>query len=427
MNRLAVCLAVGVAAPAFAGDWPHWRGPTRDGVTAEPSRWVAGRAWLTAAPAWTASVGIGNGGALAVGGRVYVHGWEAGKDAVRCLDAADGKDVWKAEYKAPKYGRVHMGDDDFYGGPSATPEFDAGTGLLYTLGVDGGLTCWDTAAAGKKVWSLNLYDDYKAGRRPQLTRFFHRDYGYTASPLVHGDWLIVEVGSTARGSVVAFDKRTGKEVWASALKDEAGHTGGLTPLTVEGVPCVAVLTQRNLAVIRLDPANRGKTAAVFPWVTDGDCNIPCPAARGDHVLVTSAYNQSVIVKLKITLAGAEEVWRKKTPSKVCSPVIHGDSVYFSWHRVRCLDWETGDLRWEGGAFGEAGSCAVTADGRVVVYGHNGKLALVEGAGRSPKKYEELAVKDGIFKAFAWPHVALADGQILCRDKDGHLACFVLPK
>ena len=67
--------------------------------------------------------------------------------------------------------------------------------------MDGGLTCWDAKAAGKKVWGLNLYDDYKVGRRPKLTRIFHRDYGYTASPLVHKDWLIVEVGSTARGSV----------------------------------------------------------------------------------------------------------------------------------------------------------------------------------------------------------------------------------
>src|SRR5947199_139839 len=82
---------------------------------------------------------------------------------------------------------------------------------------------------GKRVWGRNLYDDYKAERRPHLGRGQRRDYGYTSSALVHHDWLLVEVGSTKFGSIIAFDKKTGKEAWASELKEEAGHTGGMSP------------------------------------------------------------------------------------------------------------------------------------------------------------------------------------------------------
>ena len=235
---------------------------------------------------------------------------------------------------------------------------------------------------------------------------------------------MVEVGSS-RGTLVALDKRTGKELWTSELTDEAGHTAGPVPMTVEGVPCVAVLTQRNLAVIRFDKGHEGKTVATYPWVTDFANNVASPAVKDNFVLVTAAYNHNAICKLKVTLAGAEKVWSQPYPSKVCTPVVHGGRVYVAWQKVRCLDWETGELVWEGGTVGDPGSCVVTADDRLVVYGGNGKLALVETAGRSPKKYTELAARDGIFKAAAWPHVAVAGDRIICRDREGHLACFAI--
>jgi outer membrane protein assembly factor BamB len=196
-------------------------------------------------------------------------------------------------------------------------------------------------------------------------------------------------------------------VWASELKEEAGHTGGMAFITVEGVPCVALLTQRNLAVIRLDAGKEGKTVATFPWLTDFANTISGPAVEGDSVLIAAGYNHNAMVKVQFTLKEAKEVWRKKYPSKVCTPVIHDGSVYVAWQRIRCIDFKTGDLKWEGGAIGDPGSCIMTSDGRLIVYGLSGKLALIEGAGRSPKEYKELAVKDKLFKVQAWPHVALA--------------------
>ncbi|MBN9518622.1 PQQ-binding-like beta-propeller repeat protein [bacterium] len=423
MPRIALVFptVVLMLVPATAADWPCWRGPTRDGHTAESSGWAGGK-WLAEKPAWTAAVGAGASSPVVVGGKVYAFGRGGGGDVVRCLDARDGKEAWTVKAAGPLYGRFHAGDEGFYSGPSSTPEYDPHTKLLYTLGPDGDLRCRDTVAGGNEVWKLNLYDAYGAKQRPRIGRSPVRDYGYTSSPLVHRDWLLVEVGSP-RGTLVAFDKRTGKEAWASEMSDEAGHTAGPVPMVVEGVPCVAVLTLRHLAVIRLDAGKEGKTVATFPWATDFANNVASPAVRDDFVLVTSAYNQNAICKLRVTLAGATEVWRKRFPSKVCTPVIAGGHVYLAWQRARCLDWETGEQVWEGGAFGDAGSCVATADGRLIVYGGSGKLALVEGVGRSPAAYTELAVRDRIFGAVAWPHVALSGGRLFCRDREGNLACF----
>jgi outer membrane protein assembly factor BamB len=423
LSRVTPILLVVLTAPLAAGDWPHWRGPTRDGHTAEPSGFADGR-WLSDRPAWTADVGAGASSPLVVGGRVYLLGHADGRDVLRCLDAMTGKEVWASGYRGPAYGRFHMGDEGLYSGPSSTPECDPDTKLLYTLGPDGDLRCWDATAIGKEVWALNLYEQYQAKRRPKLTRAPQRDYGYTSSPLVHGPWLLVEAGCPT-GTLIAFDKKTGKEVWRSELTDEAGHTAGPVPMTVEGVPCVAVLTQRHLAVIRLDKGKEGKTVATYPWVTDFANNVASPAVRDNFVLVTSQYNQNAICKLKVTLGGIERLWSKPYPSKVCTPVIHGKHVYVAWQKVRCLDFETGELVWEGGTVGDPGSCVVTADDRLIVYGGTGRLALVETASRSPTKYTELAAREGPFKSAAWPHVAVADGHVYCRDRDGHLACFAI--
>jgi outer membrane protein assembly factor BamB len=411
--------------PLAAADWPHWRGPTRNDLTPELSGWADGR-WLSDKPAWRVNVGAGASSPLAVGDCVYTFGRSGGRDVVRCLSAMDGKEQWSAGYRGPEYGRFHNGDEGFYSGPSSTPEYDPETKLLYTLGPDGDLQCWSTMAKGKEVWALQLYGTYQMKQRPRLTRSPIRDYGYTSSPLVHGDWLLVEVGSP-KGTLVAFEKKTGKEVWRSELTDEAGHNAGPVPMTVEGVPCVALLTQRHLAVIRLDAGKEGKTVAKYPWVTDFANNIASPAVKNNFVLITSGYNQSAICKLRVTLAGAEKIWQKPYPSQVCTPVIHDGHVYFAWQKVRCLDWETGEQKWEGGKFSDPGSCVVTADDRLIVYGGNGKLALVETAKRSPKAYKELAVKDRLFATHAWPHVVVAGGRVYCRDREGNVVCFGVGK
>ena len=295
MSRVALLLTL-LPALVAADDWPHWRGPNRDGTTAESSRWEDG-AWPPGEPAWTASVGAGGSSPIVVGGRVYTLGWREDADHVECRDGATGALQWVQSYPAPKWGRHHAMDESLYRGPSSTPEFDAETGYLYTLGLDGDLNCWDIGREGARVWGRNLIDDFAVPRRPPIGGRVH-DYGYTTAPLVHGDWLLVEVGAPT-GNLMAFDKRTGEARWASVGADPAGHTGGLAPLQVEGIPCVAVLTLHRLVVVRLDAGYEGQTLAEHPWETSFGQSIASPVVSGDSVLLTSGYSQSRTARVRI--------------------------------------------------------------------------------------------------------------------------------
>jgi outer membrane protein assembly factor BamB len=246
-----------------------------------------------------------------------------------------------------------------------------------------------------------------------------RDYGYITSPLLLRDSVLVQVGA-AEGSVMAFAKDSGKRLWVSECKDPAGHTGGLVPMTVEGVPCVAMLTLRNLVVLRLDPGQEGRTVATYPWTTDFGNNVATPAVYEDSVLITSEYNHKAICRVKITLKGASLVWEKPFASKACTPVIYKGSVYFAWKRLRCLDVATGEQKWEGGNFGDPGSCIVAGDGKLIAWGGVGRLCLLDPAA---SEYKELAASGRLFTASAWPHVVLSGGRLFCKDRDGNLKAF----
>ncbi len=414
-----------VVPPADAADWDHWRGAERNDISSEPSGWD-GTPWIKA-ELWRASVGEGSSSPLVVGDRVFLTGWSKNVDTIVCLNADTGQEQWRQSYRQPRYGRHAVGDQALYSGACSTPEYDADTGLLFSLGVDGDLNAWDTRQQGKLVWSLNLYDRYQAPRRPEVAkrRKTRRDYGYTSSPLLAGDQLIVEVGGN-KGNLVAFDKHDGRELWSSENRDEAGHTGGPVPITVDGARCVAVLTLRNLVVTRIDGANAGQTIATYPWTTDFGNNIATAAVSGNSVIITSAYNHAAMCRLRITLSGATEVWESKgIASGVCSPIIHDGHVYWAWRGVHCVDFKTGKEVWSGGNVGSQGSCILTSDDRLIVYANKGDLSLVETTKRSPKKYTQVAEKKVLSSTDAWPHVVLSGGRLLCRDRDGSVRCLKL--
>lgn len=407
---------------AECANWPHWRGPARNDVSPEPSGWD-GKTWLKG-ELWKTEVGEGSSAAVVVDNQVFLTGWSSNRDTLFCLNADTGKELWRQTYDSPRYGRFALGDQSLYSGACSTPEYDAATGLLFTLGVDGDLNAWDTRLKGKRVWSLNLYELYKAQRRPEVAerKKTRRDYGYMSSPLVSGNQLIVEVGAKS-GNLVAFDKGSGRQLWESENLDEAGHTGGPVPIVVENVPCVAVLTLKNLVVTRIDGAQAGRTIAAWPWTTDFANNIATPAVFGDSVIVTSAYNHYAMCRIRVTLNGATKVWENsELASGVCSPIIHKDRVYWAWRGVHCLDFATGRELWAGGKVGSQGSCIVTGDDRLIVYANKGTLSLVETAARSPEKYTQLAAESVLSKTDAWPHVVLSNGRLICRDRKGNVRC-----
>ena len=171
-----------------ANDWPHWRGPQRNGLVDDASGFQDGKPWPGPA-LWQLEIGEGASAPVVIGDRIYAMGWEGGQDHLVALDASTGKEVWTVSYTSPRYGRLATGDQGLYSGPTSAIEFDPDSQLLFTLSCDGSLRAWDTE--GELQWHHELHEEFSVLQRPKVGRSGHRDYGFTTSPCVWNDWLIV--------------------------------------------------------------------------------------------------------------------------------------------------------------------------------------------------------------------------------------------
>src|SRR5262245_34852684 len=129
----AGCLVVLISASLESQDWPQWRGPNRD---AKPADFKAPKAWpkeLT--QKWKVTVGDGVATPALVGDKVYVSSREEGNEVTRCLDVADGKELWQDKYES----LGASGPASGFSGPRSSPAVT--DGKVVTLGVRGVLSC----------------------------------------------------------------------------------------------------------------------------------------------------------------------------------------------------------------------------------------------------------------------------------------------
>ncbi|HJW76706.1 MAG TPA: PQQ-binding-like beta-propeller repeat protein, partial [Thermoleophilia bacterium] len=271
IRRLTLCVVLVacsvIAGAAVGGDWPQWRGPSRDGVSLETGllqQWPAGGPPL----AWTIS-GLGKGyGTVAVqGDRLYVQGTQGDSSTVFCLRRADGGRVW-----ARALGRTL--DQDKGGGPRGTPTI--GGDVLFALSEAGDLACL-RLSDGTVVWSRNILADFGGGNPKWLI---------SESPLVDGANLIVTPGGRNAG-LVALDKKTGKTVWTTReLSDPAAYSSSIVA-DVQGVRTIMTLTAQAAVGVR---ATDGKLMWRYTKVANDTANITTPVFFNNRVFVTSAYN-----------------------------------------------------------------------------------------------------------------------------------------
>ena len=135
-----------------SGDWPQWRGPNHNDLSSETGLlkdWPAGGPKLV----WEAKgLGAGYSAVSVLGNRIYTAGDKGPESFVEALNLADGKPVWSAPLG--KSGAV--GQPQFEG-PRATPSTDGER--VFAVSQWGDLVCLE-AADGKEVWRKDYTRDF---------------------------------------------------------------------------------------------------------------------------------------------------------------------------------------------------------------------------------------------------------------------------
>jgi outer membrane protein assembly factor BamB len=453
----SLIVLVGCAGLCGAEDWPEWLGAKRDGVWRETG---IVETFPKDGPTvvWRIPVGMGYSGPAVAKGKVFVmdrqlaegvkasadpfaKGKIQGNERVLCVDEKTGATLWKYEYPS-EYAISYAG------GPRCTPTVHGDR--VYTLGAMGQLFCLDVAN-GKPLWSKNFIKDYDS---------YLPVWGFAAHPLVDGDKLICLVGGSDNRLLVAFDKKTGKELWAK--ESCAGDFGYCPPMIFEFGGKRQLIIWHSRAVLGLEPETGERI-----WRVDFESRYaltaPTPRKVGaDELFVTSFYNGSLL--LKVGASKAEVVWKSKskgeTPNQtldlssiICTPVVDGDYIYgvCSYGQLRCIKAQTGERVWESmvatrgkltppkvaasdePANSERWSNAfiIKQADRYFLFNEQGDLII---AHLSPKGYEEIGRvhlleptnKDARTRPVVWVHPAFADKCVFVRN-DVEMICVSLAK
>jgi hypothetical protein len=175
-------------------------------------------------------------------------------------------------------------------------------------------------------------------------RLHAKNWGTAASPILHGNLLIVNA-SVESGSVVALDKTTGKEVWRTEGIEESWST----PLVVDppdGPPELVVSLRAK--VLGLDPATGEKL-----WECAGAGDWVCPSVIAhDGIVYVSASGRPLTMAIRAGGRGevteTHRLWELKKTPVVATGVYHDGHLYWLGERgiAVCINAENGEVVYE---------------------------------------------------------------------------------
>jgi outer membrane protein assembly factor BamB len=398
---LLFTFCLGLVQQAWAGDWPQFLGPARDGVYAGSD---LAAAWPKDGPpvVWRTNIGRGfSGPAVADHVLILFHRLED-NEVVQALDARSGEPKWRFSY--PTAYRDDFGFDD---GPRATP--CVAQERVFTFGAEGMLTCLDLAD-GKRLWQVNTKNEFHPRKG-----FF----GAACSPLVESNAVLLNIGGPGGAGLVAFDTATGRVLWKTS-NDEASYSSPVAA-TISGRRYAFFFTRAGLAAV--DPAD-GTMRFQYPWrsTMESSVNAASPVVVGDLVFLSACYDTGAIL-LRVRKQGVEKVWsgddilsNHYATSVERDGFLYGidgraDPGFNPRPSLRCVELRTGKIRWRDDSVG-AGT-VLLADDQLLILTEQGELIRAPATPEGFKPGDRAQILPNGMRA----QPALADGFLYARGTD----------
>ncbi len=436
MKRIALTLTIAIslasaglnffAESAAAGNWPQWRGPDGSGISNEknlPSEWsptknikwktpIEGRAhsspivWGNRIFVTTAIEGAEVAGAKAakhmLGDKEFVHPDSIGANRkhtfkVVSIDRDSGKVVWQTTaWEGTPYDDRHRKSSY----AASTPATDGK--MVYAFFGTEGLYAFDYK--GKLAWKAHVGNIATLGM------------GAATSPILFENLVIVQADEDngEASLIVAFDKKTGKEVWKQSRKGL--QVSWSTPLLVRTATRPELIASGTEFVISYDPAT-GKELWRHKGVESNA--IPSPVANNEFVYLVAGYPAKIAMAIRLgqtgDLTGTPNVpWQyAKGTAYVPSPILYGDYLYLTTDRgiLTAIDAKTGDVKYEGGRTpipATFTASPVAFEGKILMTSEDGDTFII----KAGPKHEIIGTNSIGEAVYASP--AIADGRIFIR-------------
>jgi outer membrane protein assembly factor BamB len=404
---LVLCFVVLFTQALFAENWPQFRGPGGLGISQErnlPVRWSERENvfWKTTMP------GYGSSSPIALNGKLYVtcysgygiRGVSGRMEDLRlhvvCVDSKNGRIIWHKEIKPILPESKSVRD---HGYAAQTPVTD-GEHLYIFFGKSG---VFKFDLNGNQIWQTSVGTNTHG-------------WGSGTSPVLYENLVIVNASVESK-SLVAIDKNTGKEVWRAGGMDSSWNTPALVK-NPRGKYEVAVTVREW--ILAFDP----KTGDEL-WRCEAIPDYICPSiVSHEGVLYALGARSSKTVAVKSGGRGdvtdTHKLWQVDVGANVCSPVVHDGHLYWVSDRDRtayCLSLDDGSVKYSERVDSQPYASTLLADGRFYIVTRNGGTLVLA----AKPQFEQLALNilddESTFNASAIAY----DGALFLRS-DKNLYC-----
>lgn len=386
-------------------NWPSWRGPRGDGTSSEtnlPTHWDSTKnvLWKTPVP------GIGHASPIVWGNRLFTVTAlpESQERILLCYDCKSGKLMWQVTVITAALEKKHK--DNSYA--SGTPATDGK--LVYMSFMDGKdvvVAAYDFA--GNQIWL----------QRPGT---FTSPHGYSCSPALYEDKVIINGDSKSDAFVAALDRTDGHTLWK--IPHENPALSFSTPIFRELAGRKQMIYCGNQQVAAYNPDDGSRY-----WFVSGPsqdfCASPVYSEEAGLILISSSWPERHLLAIKPDGTGdvtnSHISWRsKKGAYYVPSPICAGKYFLSTMTngQVYCFEAATGTILWKED-LGKQYPSAVLAEGLVYMPNDDGVITVI----KPGPTFEQVAKNVLGEPMHASP--AISNGRIYLRG-DKHLYCIGLP-
>ena len=381
-------------------EWPRFRGPDMNGVqrgTTFPNRWPAELEQV-----WKIPIGPGWSSFVVAGDLLFTQEQLGEEEAITCYKADSGKEVWRHKVQTRFFDPIGGA------GPRATPTLAGNS--LFSLGANGHLIKLD-AKTGDAAWTVDIRET--SDREPPA-------WGFSSSPLVTGNVVIVHAGGEGELGTLAYDISSGDLKWSVPAGDHSYSSPQLW--NFGGKTWVLMLTNSGLDVI--DPAE-GKIAWTYEWKSSGYRALQPTVVNNDIIMLPTQLEgvRCIQVSYENGQFTAEELWTSKRLRPDFNDfVVYDGHIYgFDDSVFTSIDLETGERNWKKGRYGKGQVLLLGDSGQLLVTSEKGDLVFLDA---TPDEFSEIA-KLPLLDGKTWNHPVVVGNRLYVRNAR-EAACFELP-
>lgn len=379
-------------------DWNQIRGSKRNGIVSDANikdTLFDGSYKL----AWKKNIGSAFSEITVSGDEIYTMISEktdstSGFEFVAAFDANTGNEIWRSQVDS-----IFIDVDGWGDGSRSTPAVDEE--YVYSFSALGKLTA-TSKKDGKNIWQVDFVKEF-GSTRPR--------WGFSSSPMLFDDMLVMEAGGTDSHAFIAFNKKTGEVKWTKA--DGNAHYSS---------PVVANIQGQNQIIF----ANGG---FIYSYNSNGDTlwtyktpvrfAMSMPVVIEQNKIFVSTAAAGFII-LEINDNKPKEFLRGTNMKADYSSCVYYNGDIYGFHiaALQCISAETGEKKWTKRGFGK-GSLILVGD-KLMVLSDTGKLIQI-------KATSDSYTEQGSFQAIegkSWTAPSFVDGKIYVRNLT-EMACYIL--